>query len=308
MAGKIIKRDTALLSYIAEYKFLSVKQLSALSQRTIQIVRRRLRHLENRHLIIIRERGLGHGPGRRENIIVLTETGMEMLKENEVLSNHAIYVTDKTPDSIFIEHDLLVNWFFIHLLQIGRDNPRFITQHLTISSHDLKEGNVDKPLLMERFSAGKSPDEIYTMIPDGVFTITNKESEKSLLFFLEVDMGTETLVSAKQSPGDVRQKIINYQSLFRSGHYKRYEKIFNAELNGFRLLFLTNTLSRSKSICDLAQEMPPSDFIWITDQIQMFSQGVSAEIWTRGGRHQKPPESILGPKLTFKAAVVDKNQ
>jgi hypothetical protein len=61
-----------------------------------------------------------------------------------------------------------------------------------------------------------------------------------------------------------------------------------------------------KKICDLAQQMPPSDFIWITDQKKMFSRGISAEIWARGGRQHNSPESILGPKLAFKAPVIDK--
>jgi len=304
MAEKNIKGDPALLSYIAEYKFLSVKQLSALSQRALQVVRRRLRHLENGQLIIMKERGFGTGRGRRENIIILAQKGLELLRHKEILSEHATYITDKTTDSIFVDHDLLVNWFLIHLLQIERDNPQFAIRHLTSSSHTLKMGNADKPLLQEHFADDETSENTHTMIPDGVFTISNKE--KNLLFFLEVDMGTETLASAKQDAGDVCQKIISYQSLFRTKHYKRYEKIFDTGLNGFRLLFLTNTFPRMKKMCDLVQQVPPSDFIWITDQNQMFSQGVPAKIWARGGQYHKPPESILGPKLASKATVMDK--
>ncbi len=304
MAGKITKKDTALLSYIAEYKFLTVKHLSALSQRALQVVRRRLRHLENGHLIFMKERGFGSGRGRRENLIVLTQKGLEFLHHEEVLSEHATYITDKTTDSIFVDHDLLVSWFFTHLLQVERDNPQFATHHLTTSSHDLKMGNADNPLLQERFATDETSENFHIMIPDGVFTISHKE--KALLFFLEVDMGTESMASTQHEPNNVRQKIINYQSLFRSNHYKRYEKIFDAELNGFRLIFLTNSFSRLKKMCELVQEMRPSDFIWITDQNQMFEQGVSAKIWARGGHYHKPPESILGPKLAFKATVTDK--
>jgi hypothetical protein len=299
LAGKITKGDIELLSNIAEYKFLTVKQLRALSQRRTQSIRRRLRFLAKEGIVAMGERGFGHGPGRRENIIIVTEKGMDLLRDKEVISEHAAYVTDKTPDSMFLDHDLLVNWFFIHLLKVGRDNLLFNTQHLTTSSHSLKEGNADKPVLMERFADGASSDETYTMIPDGVFIITNKESEKSLLFFLEVDMGTETLQSTKLNPRDVRQKIINYQTMFQENQYKRYEKIFNTDLNGFRLLFLANDLVRMKAICHLAQRMSHSDFIWVTDQKQMFSHGVSAEIWARGGRNDRKAESILGPKLAF---------
>jgi len=299
LAGKFTKGDIPLLSYIAEYKFLTVRQLVALSQRRTQSIRRRLRVLEKEGIVAMGERGFGHGPGRRENIIIVTEKGMDLLRDKKVISEHAAYVTDKTPVPIFLYHDLLVNWFFIHLLKIGRDNLLFNTQHLTTSSHSLQEGNADNPLLMERFAVDDIPDEIITMIPDGVFVITDKSSEKSILLFLEVDMGTETLQSTKLNPRDVRQKIINYQTLFRENQYKRYEKIFNTDLNGFRLLFLANKLGRMKAICELVQRMPPSDFVWVTDQEQMFSHGVSAEIWAKGGRNDRKAESILGPKLAF---------
>ena len=144
------------------------------------------------------------------------------------------------------------------------------------------------------------------MIPDGVFTIHDKESEKSLLFFLEVDMGTETLAKTDRTPGDVRQKILNYQTLFHSKHYKRYEEIFNTEFKGFRLLFLTHLHVTMKAICGLIQEMLPSKFIWVTDRDRMFSHGVSAEIWARSGWYDKPPESILRQKLAFESTVLDK--
>jgi hypothetical protein len=304
MINKITKGDTTLLSHIAEYKLLTVKQLSAITQRTLQVVRRRLRHLEDEHFINRKERGFGSGRGRRESVIVMTQKGLDILRHKEILSAHAKYITDKTPESIFLDHDILVNWSIIHLLQVERDNPQFAVQHFTTSSHDLKMGNSDNPVLQGRFETDETSKNTLTMIPDGVFIISYQE--KTLLFFLEVDMGTETLANTKNEPGDVRQKIINYQSLFRSSRYKRYEKIFNATINGFRLLFLSNTFSRMKKICNLAQQMPPSDFIWVTDQSQMFSRGISAEIWARGGRYHKPQESILGPKLSFQAPVMNR--
>ena len=121
--------------------------------------------------------------------------------------------------------------------------------------------------------------------------------KKTLLFYLEADMGTETLASTSRDPKDIRQKILNYQTLFRSRLYKRYEAVFKSKLNGFRLLFLVNSEPRLISLCRLIREMPPSDFIWLTDQGKMFSRGLAAKIWARGGRNEDPPQSILGPRL-----------
>jgi hypothetical protein len=305
MASQITTGDIKLLSAIAEYKLLTVKQLAVITQRSMQVIRRRLRSLRDECLISLKERDFGGISGRLEYISFLSEKGLEFVRDKEILSAHAKYITDKTAKSIFIDHDLLVNWLFIHLIQIQRENPRLSTQHLTISSHKLNSGNAEKPLLMERFSNDQS-SENYTMIPDGVFIITDKESEKSLLFFLEVDMGTETLVNSKGKPTDVRQKIINYQALFGTGKYKRYEKIFKVNLNGFRLLFLSSTPAKLKALCKLVREMPPTDFVWLADQDQMFSNGLSAEIWVRGGKDNDKLQSILGHKLASKITVTDK--
>jgi hypothetical protein len=144
------------------------------------------------------------------------------------------------------------------------------------------------------------------LIPDGVFSITHREiGGKTLLFFLEVDMGTETIASMDRVSKDIRRKVSNYQELFRSGTYKRYESVLKSKLNGFRLLFLANSEARLISLCRLAREMPPSDFIWLTDQGRMFSHGLAAKIWTRGGRNENPPQSILGPGLACELPRID---
>ena len=186
MAGKITKADIAILAFIAEYQILTVKQLSALTERSLQVLRRRMRFLKKEHFVNLKERGFGRGPGRREDIIMLTENGLKLLKPGKSLSDRAAYVTDKMSDSIFIDHDLLRNWFFVHLIQIERKNPRFGIQLVTKSFNILNDENVQSPLDMERYPSVKDQKEDFILIPDGVFTITDGKSKKSLLFFLEV--------------------------------------------------------------------------------------------------------------------------
>jgi hypothetical protein len=152
---------------------------------------------------------------------------------------------------------------------------------------------------------GTDQGEPIDFTPDKVFSIKSKETRKALLFFLEVDMGTEPITTLDRNPKDLRQKILNYQTLFRTGQYKRYERVFDAKFIGFRSLFLANSNSRSAALCRLVEEMPPSDFIWLTDQEQMFSKGLSAEIWFRGGRRDNPPQSIVGSQLASEASLVN---
>jgi hypothetical protein len=307
VTSKIVKKDYNLLGFIADYKFLTVRQLSALSQRSRQVIRRRLRFFVSENLVEIRMRAYGRGRGRPEELIFLTEKGRQLLKDKEIISAKTAGIADKAIDSIFIDHDFLVSWFRIHLIQIERVIPQLSVHYLTPRSNTLAQSKDDRHLLHERVSIDSSREKYIEFIPDGVFSITTHEAKpkRTLLFYLEVDMGTETMASADRGPKDVRQKIINYQALFRNGHYKRYEPVFDAKLNGFRLLILTNTPARSVALCNLVKEMPPSDFVWLTDQEQMFSHGLSGYIWVRGGRHDDPMQSILGTKLACKAPVLD---
>jgi hypothetical protein len=117
-----------------------------------------------------------------------------------------------------------------------------------------------------------------------------------------VDLGTETLASPKRGLTDIRQKILNYGACFDTLIYKRYERLWNCQLKGFRLLFLTDTFPRMSTLCSLVREMLPSDFIWVAQKDRMFEDGISAEIWARGGRLDASPQSILG-RLTCGAPL-----
>jgi hypothetical protein len=113
-----------------------------------------------------------------------------------------------------------------------------------------------------------------------------------------------TALSGSQVKPPALPEVMTYQTTFRSGYYKRFEDIFNFKFHGFRLLFLTNSPARSTSLSRLVQEMPPSDFIWLTNQEKMFSDGLSAEIWARGGKTDRPPQSIIGSDLSVRAPLI----
>lgn len=302
MDSKLNKGDKQILSFIALYRILTVSQLAALTQRSRQVIRRRLRYLSGEELIINRMRGYGRSSGRPEEIVLLAEKAASILKSEGLFSESIPLISPKNIDAIAVDHDLLINWFYIHLIQVENSIP-----DLTIEPRS--PGFLIKDHGVHAFFDPRiridSEDDFIEFIPDGIFTIWHKGLEKGLLFFLEVDMDTEPVASVDRNSKDIRQKILNYQTTFRSGYYKRFEDIFNFKFNGFRLLFLTNSSARSASLCRLIQEMPPSDFIWLTNQEKMFSEGLSAEIWVRGGKMDQAPQSILGSDRATQTPVID---
>ena len=298
------KGDVRILSEISEKKYLTVLQISLLCNRSEQVIRRRLRYLLSNGLISVRERVFSRSRGRKGHILSITLRGLEALKKEEALSNNAAYITDETPNILSVEHEILTNWFQVGLKKMIETDPSFKVVVLTTSSHLLNHGSPDKPFIMETLVDPDCPKNRSTLIPDGVILITLKKTRKTLLYFLEVDMGSETLVSISGKSNDLMQKIQKYQRLFKNKTYSKYNEIANYKLNGFRLLFLTATESRKISICRLVENAPPSDFIWVTDKDSMMNHGVSDKIWARGGRLSNSPKSILNEKFSFKTPII----
>ena len=290
------KTDQALLASIAEHRVLNVSQLAILHQRNADGLRRRLRTLRDRRLVGIASRGFGGGQGRPENVVSLREAGVDLLKAKGVI-DAAVPCDRITAEKIScLDHELLINDFRVQLAQMRRIVLALGIQFLSPTSALLPRSSDDKPLIREKIRTDDGRGDWIEFIPDGVFATRHEELRKTLLFFLEVDMGTEPLTRRRGSAQDVRQKILNYQIFFQTERYKRYEKILKCHLRGFRLLFLTNHPTRLAKLCQLVREMPPSDFIWLTDHERMMSGGIWAPIWAHGGRDAEPFESILGTK------------
>lgn len=117
-------------------------------------------------------------------------------------------------------------------------------------------------------------------------------------------MGTETLASARRHSSDIREKIHMYQRIFGEERYKRYERYWKCRFNGFRLLFLTHDEARLGAMARLVLQMPPSDFIWLTNVGAMFECGATAPVWVRGGRLDQARQSILGELRSRNAPLV----
>ena len=250
--------------------------------------------LEGRGLVLIARHLAGEGRGRPEGLVSLREEAVELLRDNGVIRAEAPR-GDFAADRIrCLDHLLLANDFRVQLAQVQRIVPALAVQFLSPLSLRPREPSDDRPLVHERFRLDDDCGSWVQFTPDGVFSITHSGPVKALLFFLEVDMGTEALASPRRCGQDVRQKIVNYQAYFRLRRYKRYERIWGCRLRGFRLLFLAHSAARKVALCRLVREMPPSGFIWLTDRGSLLSQGVWAPIWAQGGRLDLPPQSILG--------------
>jgi hypothetical protein len=284
-----------MLKTIAEYRIMTSPQLAAQLSRSKKGVRDRISKLIAEGLLEEAARGRGQHRGRPERVVFLTKSSVKILKERGLIESRVPGDDIIGGNTCCQNHQLLLNWARIHLNHVEAVAPGLKILFLAHNS----------PFLPQEFSnvaVHSSTGEITSFKPDATFSICNSNQDKTLLFFLEVDLGTETLASPKRKLTDIRQKILNYGACFDLQVYKHYEELWNCQLNGFRLLFLTDTCSRMSTLCSLVQQMQPSDFIWVTQKDSMFKDGISADIWARGGRLDASPQSILG-RLSCRAPL-----
>ena len=294
MSFRLKEKDCETLKNIAEYRILSVSQIAAMFHKNRQVVRRRLRELEEKGLIEVASYEFGRGCGRPEKSMSLTKCGVDLLKDKGLLCHEVPYEKVLVGSSFCINHQLLMNWFRIHLNQIERVLPRITVKFLAHNSPFLPKGPNDRIFITDYSPVPDSGEQGVKFTPDGVFGTCDSIKKYTCLFFLEVDCGTETLASPKRDMSDIRQKIINYQWYFETEGYKRYEEVFKRKLVGFRLLFLTHSYGRLVALCKLTREIFPTEFVWLTECSRLFPEGVSAKIWAIGGDLNGPQDSLLG--------------
>lgn len=292
--------DYKILEAIAEFRVLTPTQIAAFFQKSKQVIWRRLRVFEKEGLILPIKREFGRSRGRPENSLGLTEPGVNILKEKGVIDRKVPYEKIGAITIHRLDHQLLLNWFRIHLNRVEKTLPRINLNVMTYNSPFLPKPPNDRIFITD-FLQGNENERVTKFTPDAVFCTNDSIADKTCLFFLEVDCGTETIASPKRDMTDIRQKISNYGIYFDSLGYKRYEEVFKHCLNGFRLLFLTNTAGRLVALCKLTQEMKATDFVWLTEYDSILEKGVSDRIWVKGGYLQCPRHSILG-SLSYNTA------
>lgn len=286
--AKFNKRDGELLRCIAECHFLTIQQLGTLLGRSERGTANRLRELEEVGHV---RSSFRHGKGRKgrpEKVAFLTSKGINTLRDNGV----AIEQSDArrlTATSVNdLEHQLMVNAFRTSLCEMVRAVPKLTAKFLSPNSPFLPRQTDGYPFVRDAVPTGKGKGKRKRIfVPDGVCRLSHSEIGKTILFFLEADRGTE-------DEAEVRTKIQTYQAYLRLGGFKRYEAPTRCQLNGFRLLIVANSSARLQGLCRLTCKTRPSDFVWLTEEDRLVRPGLAGKIWARGGRMNRPPESILG--------------
>ena len=233
-----------ILETLAEYRVLSVSQLERFCFVSRQMTRRWIREAEKRGLIA-RSRGLPVRRGRPEDVVALTGEG---LKELGITGDQTIRNRS---------HQLLISETRLALSE-------------TVAGIDGFELLGAPPQLLKL-------DEGQVFVADWIFGL--RKAEKSLLFFLEADRGTEAVTG--RSPRTVRGKVSNYQQYFREGGYRWIEEEWECAVSGFRTLIVCPNDERASLIHRVLRSLKGVGFVWVSSV--PYAYGARGELVPRFG-------------------------
>lgn len=247
------------LFYIQRYRFLTIDQYSRVGGVNHSTATDQLRFLE-RHGIL---RYFGNtgipGYGKTPKVYYLTHKGWEILLNEsnippEMIGRFTeIHVNTRWSPQMF--HRLHTVDLLISSELAIRARPHLTMIKTFLEYRRVKKGNhIAKETTDFVAQEEKSENRI---VPDAAFIIENIETKKRALFFVEMDMATERIVSyiTRDSRITLHYKISQYDRYLKSLRYKQTYAYYG-DFNFFTLLFVTLSNERIENIRRELSDLP----------------------------------------------------
>lgn len=283
-------KEIRLLSDLLDYRILTPELVSEMGYGVEKTGKRLLESLRRKGYVAILSVPPSGKKGRPYTPYTLTPSGAEWLRVEAGYADRIRVGGVVWKDTNRIEHQLLLNRVAIYFRKLGEE-PGIQVDFLLSKSALVPSASkiIRIPVETDSQTEGAGSLEEDFAYPDAVVTVSRANLETSLLFFVEMDAGTETLRSGTGLYPSIEGKIQAYQLFLVGQEYKSYEKNWSVSFRGFRVLFVTENQRRADQIARVVSKMTHpnkpwvTDFVWITTIDRMKEEGIAAPIWMKGG-------------------------
>ena len=271
------------LFFIHRYRFLTIAQVgkaAGLSKRHIEDV---LHTFARRGIL----GSFGHvtipGAGKTPKVYFLKRKGFELLRSESGIPEEMIgsysEVHQEATWSPMMYHRLRLLDLLIALEVQVRDRPHLALVKTFVEYRRVKRGNRIARETTDFVVDEEIPEN--RIIPDGAFVLENVETGRRALFFIEMDMATERIMTAISNDRrmTLHFKFEQYDRYLQSRRFARTYARYG-EFGNFTMLFVTLGQERvnnvRKSLSDLPSEFHPFYRISVFDQVV---EDFLGEVW-----------------------------
>ena len=275
---KLTQRDLKVVEQVEDYHLLTTSQIKKLLFPTLQKAQTRLYRIWKSGLV-----------KRFPYPVLLREGGR----------GEYIYHINRKPKMSMtgVLHTIELNDIRISFDVACRESDRiemieFIPEY---------KGRIDSDGMMRRIvedsvriQGGEKSEQRF--IPDGVICLEKRATRKRILLFIELDLGSEKLVTRRTESYSVIKKLEVYKEYLRQEGYEKYDERFEWTFKGFRVLVIMSNQQRTQRLRKELTLRGMRKFVWFTQKSGIRAETILKEIWTMSDVNDEKRYSILGEK------------
>jgi hypothetical protein len=260
-ARGLILTDGAMLGlfFIQRYRFLTIDQFARASDMHRDTASRQLRALELAGLLSHFGNIALPGFGRTPKVYFLTRKGWEILSREsdippELIGSHKeIHVEARWSPQMY--HRLRTVDLMIAAERAVRARPQLSMVRTFIEYRRVKRGSHIVRETTDYVAEEENTEN--RIVPDAAFVMENIERKKRALFFVEMDMATERIVSriTRDDRITLHHKISQYDRYLKSLRYTQTYAPYG-EFRFFTLLFVTIGEQRVENVRREMHDLP----------------------------------------------------
>jgi Replication-relaxation len=247
------------LFFIQRYRFLTISQFARITQLHHVTAAEKLRAFEHMGLLGYFGNSRPGIHGKTPKAYFLTRKGFALLQEESDFSPEHLgrYVEVKVESrwSPQMYHRLATVDLLLSLEMALRNRPHLSLVKTLLEYKRVKKGNQIISETVDYVAAEESAET--KIIPDAAFILENTTTSRRALFFLEMDMGSERIISASMANNQttLARKFSQYDRYLKSFRYSKTYAEFG-EFRAFTMLFVTLQEARIENIRNELSSLP----------------------------------------------------
>jgi hypothetical protein len=246
------------LSFIYRYRFLTIAQYARSTNVHHETGASQLRQFERQGILGFFGNTRLAGNGKTPKVYFLTRKGYDLLcSQSGILPEELGGYKEVKVEAAWapqMYHRLRTVDLLIALEVSVRNRPHLAIIQTFLEYRRIKRGNRIINETMDYVDSQETSEN--KIIPDAAFILENTETSRRALFFLEMDMATERIITA--SPGkqtNLHQKFSQYDRYLKSFRFaKTYQEYGDFRL--FTMLFVTLIDARIENIRRELSKLP----------------------------------------------------